>query len=565
MHRRLDEQITLDELSSDAIRRISARKGDDLREPAGGDVPLQSGTLRSIPDDDRPQTYVRSQPSRCCIEDIDEGARTFAWRKSKHTDDGHRVGGRGIRARRPGIWINAVGQDVDGNRKGLFNASSRNVTHRGHHAATPRKSPLRGGEPHSRCCSPHAVHRDHSRKSTPCRDTQPTPREGRDHSHVQMHDIGRQLGEYPIDMVSGPRMNRQFSRQVSRHSMHGATTTDGAFRPALIVSGCGRHDVDVMTSLLLSLRQEAHLSLDPTGARGVAIGDVDDPHTGDATRSSRPPHLAVTELAGTMTCHRRRIPMSQDVSMVTLGFVHAHPDDESLFTAGTMARASHEGHRVVLITATDGAAGLASSTFAGDLASHRGAELRRSADILGVDALHCLGYADSGLTGDIPDGFAHQPTDALSAEVARIARDEGVEVLIGYDSAGGYGHPDHLQVHRVTRGAAALLGPDIRLFEATLPREPIATAVAIAASLRLTPGDFDPTEFASAFTPRAQITHRVNVRGFVGAKRDSMRAHASQASADDSTRTLAVLSRLPEPVFAALLGTEYYVAVRDDR
>jgi LmbE family N-acetylglucosaminyl deacetylase len=254
--------------------------------------------------------------------------------------------------------------------------------------------------------------------------------------------------------------------------------------------------------------------------------------------------------------------MGEDVPMATLAFVHAHPDDESLFTAGTMARAAAEGHRVVLLTATDGAAGLAGSDFSVDLATYRNDELRRSADILGVHSLHPLGYADSGLTGAVPDGFAHQPVDAIATRIADIARAEEVDVLVGYDAAGGYGHPDHMQVHQATREAAHRLDRKVRLFEATLPREPIARAVRMAARLHITPPEFDPAEFAAAFTPRAQITHRVDVRGFLEAKRDSMRAHASQASGDDATRTLAVLSNLPGPVFGALLGTEYYVAVR---
>ena len=100
------------------------------------------------------------------------------------------------------------------------------------------------------------------------------------------------------------------------------------------------------------------------------------------------------------------------------------------------------------------------------------------------------------------------------------------------------------------------------LFEATLPREPIARAAHLAASLHLTPSEFDPTEFDRAWTPRAEISHRVDVRAHLGAKDASLRAHASQAAADGTTRTLAVLTRLPRPVQALMLGTEYYVRVR---
>ena len=132
---------------------------------------------------------------------------------------------------------------------------------------------------------------------------------------------------------------------------------------------------------------------------------------------------------------------------------------------------------------------------------------------------------------------------------------------MGYDPSGGYGHPDHLQVHRSVRTAVALCARPPRLFEATLPREPIARAARLAASLYLTPADFDPGEFDRAWTPRAGITHRVDVRHHLAAKDAALRAHASQAAADGTTRTLAVLTRLPRPLQSLLLGTEYYVEV----
>ena len=83
-----------------------------------------------------------------------------------------------------------------------------------------------------------------------------------------------------------------------------------------------------------------------------------------------------------------------------------------------------------------------------------------------------------------------------------------------------------------------------------------------AAALRLTPREFDPSEFDRAWTPSAQITHRVNVRDQLSAKSAALQAHASQASADGTTRTLGVLTQLPRPALRALLGTEYYVRVR---
>jgi len=191
----------------------------------------------------------------------------------------------------------------------------------------------------------------------------------------------------------------------------------------------------------------------------------------------------------------------------------------------------------------------------------RQAELAESADILGVHRLEQLGYPDSGLHGEHGHGFAHADVDEVARQIASILDDEGVDVLVGYDPSGGYGHPDHVQVHHATRRAARLAARPPRLFEATLPREPIAAAVHAAARLRLTPADFDPASFDQAWTPRSQITHRVGVHRHLATKRAALRAHASQATADGSIRTLAALTRLPSPLAGFLLGTEYYCSV----
>lgn len=248
----------------------------------------------------------------------------------------------------------------------------------------------------------------------------------------------------------------------------------------------------------------------------------------------------------------------------TLVFVHAHPDDEALLTSGTMARAAAEGHRVVLVMATDGAAGLSDSSFSADLAAHRARELEASATSLGVSRLVHLGYRDSGLTGDTPGAFIATGCFTVGRQIAAILDEEDAHVLIGYDSSGGYGHPDHVHVHRSVRTAMQLTRRPPILFEATLPREPITRAVRAASRLGLTPNTFDPHEFDSAWSPRARITHRVDVRPYMEEKLASMRAHASQAVADSGPRTLAVLARLPRPLAHLILGTEYYVRVAQD-
>jgi LmbE family N-acetylglucosaminyl deacetylase len=250
----------------------------------------------------------------------------------------------------------------------------------------------------------------------------------------------------------------------------------------------------------------------------------------------------------------------------TLVAFHAHPDDEALLTAGTMARASAEGHRVVLVVATDGGAGLASRAFlAGDegLAARRSAELRRSAAALGCARVVELGYADSGLDGaaEPPPGrlaFAWADVDEPAAALVEVLVEESADVLTSYDARGGYGHPDHVQVHRVAARAADLAGTPV-LLEATVERERLAAAVRAVGRVYRYPPEFDVDAYERAYTPRSEITHRVDVRRYAVRKRTAMAAHASQATADGGDRTLAALLRLPIPVFRQVLGTEWYV------
>jgi LmbE family N-acetylglucosaminyl deacetylase len=246
----------------------------------------------------------------------------------------------------------------------------------------------------------------------------------------------------------------------------------------------------------------------------------------------------------------------------TLVTFHAHPDDEALLTAGTMARAAAAGHRVVLVLATDGAAGLAGSDFGtgGTLARRRRAEASAAADALGVARVEFLGYDDSGMAG-APSGldrpFAAADVEEAARKLAAILRAERADVLTSYDPAGGYGHPDHLRVHSVGARAAALGGTPV-LLEATVDRLLLTRALRLVQWLPGLPAGFDAGSVAQAYTARAELTHRVDVRAFTAAKRAAMAAHASQASADQGTRTLQVLLRLPGPVFDRVVGREWY-------
>ncbi len=254
------------------------------------------------------------------------------------------------------------------------------------------------------------------------------------------------------------------------------------------------------------------------------------------------------------------------MSLTLLAF-HAHPDDEALLTSGTMARAAAEGHRVVLVVATDGGLGLAAQEYAagGALATTRMTELQRSAQALGVARVEDLGYADSGLGPDIepdPPGrtrFVRADPEEAAQRLAQILAEEQADVLLGYDRNGGYGHPDHKQAHLVARRAAEIAGTP-RLLEATVPRDTITRAIDLAARFYRFPPEFDRASFDRAFSARREITHRISVRRQIRAKRASMRAHASQASADGGAdRTLAAFLRIPRPLYDLVFGREWFV------
>ena len=251
----------------------------------------------------------------------------------------------------------------------------------------------------------------------------------------------------------------------------------------------------------------------------------------------------------------------------TLLAFHAHPDDEALLTSGTMARAAAAGHRVVVVVATDGELGLASSAYTGDgaLAATRMDELRASARALGVARVEHLGYADSGLGPEVapdpPGGtrFVRADVEEAAARRAPNQRVERVGVLLHYQPNRGYGPPDHKKVHVVGRRAAELAGTP-KVLEATVPRDTICRAIDLAAKVYRFPPEFDRSSFDRAFSARSEITHRVSVRRHIRAKRASMRAHASQASADGGAdRTLAAFLRIPRPVYDLVFGREWFV------
>jgi LmbE family N-acetylglucosaminyl deacetylase len=251
--------------------------------------------------------------------------------------------------------------------------------------------------------------------------------------------------------------------------------------------------------------------------------------------------------------------------MATLVFFHAHPDDEAITTGGTMARAAAEGHRVVLVVATGGEYGEKPEDLGSDetLADRRRAETRRSAAALGVHRVAWLGYLDSGMTGweqnGATDSFWSAPVDEAGARLAQLLRDENAEVLTCYDWHGNYGHPDHVQVHRVGHRAAELAATP-RVYEATTNRDSIRSFMSMAKEMGASADDtFDPdapADDGNPFgVPEAELTTAVDVTAFTGQKRASIACHASQVS--DSSFFL----QMPAEQFAMAFGTEWYIRV----
>ena len=244
---------------------------------------------------------------------------------------------------------------------------------------------------------------------------------------------------------------------------------------------------------------------------------------------------------------------------------HAHPDDEALLTSGTMAKAAAAGHRVVLVLATDGGMGLASSSFHGTdggLGEVRLREARESAAALGVARVEWLGYADSG-SGPIlepnPVGqvrFARARLEEAAERLAAILRTEQADVLLSYDRNGGYGHRDHVRVHEVGRRAAEIARTP-RVLEATVPRDTLVRGIRLVGKIYRFPPEFDPRSFDHAYSARSEITHRVDVRGQFRAKRASMEAHTSQATGAGD-RTLAAFLRIPKPLARVVFGHEWF-------
>jgi LmbE family N-acetylglucosaminyl deacetylase len=236
-------------------------------------------------------------------------------------------------------------------------------------------------------------------------------------------------------------------------------------------------------------------------------------------------------------------------------FFHAHPDDEAIFTGGTMTMLAAAGHRVVLVVATGGELGLPVLDTPDHLVAIRSQETERAAELLGTSAVHLLGFHDSGMPGDPANDaagcFWRSPVDDAAAALAAILSDESAAALVVYDETGIYGHPDHIQVHRVGHRAAALAGV-ATVYEATVDREYLHFVETHLVAEAILTGDLGLVR-SHIGTPTVAITTAVDVRSTLDTKRAAMAAHASQIP------ETATALQLPVDRFAAVYGWEWYV------
>ncbi|GAB3079228.1 PIG-L family deacetylase [Micromonospora schwarzwaldensis] len=254
---------------------------------------------------------------------------------------------------------------------------------------------------------------------------------------------------------------------------------------------------------------------------------------------------------------------------LTLMAVHAHPDDEATSTGGVLARYAAEGVTTVLVTCTDGRCGDGpDGVKPGDdghdpqaVVAMRRAELVASCEALKVTHLETLDYADSGMMGwatnDAPGAFWKTPVAEAADRLAELIRRHRPDVVVTYDENGFYGHPDHIQAHRVTMAAVERTGIPAKVYWTTVPRSAFREFGKVMQEIGV---EFPDPEAADGTAPLGlpddEITTWVDTRAHGGQKFASLAAHASQAEN-------IFFLRLGQQRFTELMGIETFVRVRD--
>jgi LmbE family N-acetylglucosaminyl deacetylase len=257
-----------------------------------------------------------------------------------------------------------------------------------------------------------------------------------------------------------------------------------------------------------------------------------------------------------------------DMPVRTLMAIHAHPDDEVISTGGVLARYARAGVNTVVVTCTDGSQGFGpGGVLPGEpghdldaVAKVRKEELDRSCAALGVAHLEMLGYRDSGMAGwdgnRDPAAFCNQPVDQAAARVAALIERYAPQVVLTYDENGGYGHPDHIQTHRVALAALDRTTGPSKVYFTARSRASAERMSEIRERLQLPPRRGSRPRAAPVGVPEARITTTIDTRAALDRKRAALEAHASQLA-----DTVWVQVGMAE--FAELFGQETFTRVRD--
>ena len=252
----------------------------------------------------------------------------------------------------------------------------------------------------------------------------------------------------------------------------------------------------------------------------------------------------------------------------TLMAVHAHPDDEVISTGGILARYAGERVRTVVVICTDGSQGFGpGGAQPGEpghdrdaVAKTRREELKRSCFVLGVDHLEMLGYRDSGMAGwagnDEPDAFCNMPVERAAEAIAELIDRYEPQVVVTYDENGGYGHPDHIQTHRVAMAALDRSANPAKVYFTARSRTSAERMAELRERLRLPARPGRPPRAVPVGVPDDRITTVVDTRMVLDKKRAALEAHASQLA--DT-----VWVKVSDEDFAELFGQESFVRVRD--
>jgi mycothiol conjugate amidase Mca len=272
------------------------------------------------------------------------------------------------------------------------------------------------------------------------------------------------------------------------------------------------------------------------------------------------------------------IETQQMTEPLTLMIVHAHPDDEAIGTGGTFVHYAKQGVRTVLVTCTLGEEGeivdaeLDTPANKVRLAELRHEELLRAVQHLGIQYLEILPYRDSGMAGtpsnEHPESFAQAHLNEATERLVGLVRQYRPQVLVTYNEQGGYGHPDHINAHKITVAAFDTAGDASKYPHAGQPWTPLklyyisfrrALWLKTWATMRerglptpMDDPDFDPGRYVD--DPR--ITTTLDIKPYLLQKVAALRAHRTQIRPDW------LWLGVPEDVREELLYTEHFILVK---